>query len=92
MTRLLSNYFLKNIICILLLSFSVFVFSQNHKEQITQALITFETTDNPNDGIKNLLQLKSIVAQTSDSLQGYYYLNLGIAYGQLNRQIHRFGI
>lgn len=85
MTRLLSNYFFKNIICILLLSFSVFAFSQNQKEQITQALKTFETTDNPNDGIKNLLQFQDIIIQTSDSLQGYYYLNLGIAYGQLNR-------
>jgi hypothetical protein len=54
MTCLLSNYVLKNITCILLLSFSVFTFSQNHQEQVEQALKTFEITENPNDGIKNL--------------------------------------
>ncbi|WP_417854144.1 tetratricopeptide repeat protein [Xanthomarina gelatinilytica] len=84
MTRLLSNYVLKNITCILLLSFSVFTFSQNHQEQVEQALKTFETTENPNEGIQNLLQLQDVVAEISDSLQGQYYLNLGIAYGQIN--------
>ncbi|HPE84380.1 MAG TPA: tetratricopeptide repeat protein [Aequorivita sp.] len=42
------------------------------------------TTENPREGIDNLLSLQEIVAQAKDSLQGHYYLNLGIAYGQMN--------
>ncbi|MDG5491770.1 tetratricopeptide repeat protein [Psychroserpens sp. SPM9] len=42
------------------------------------------TTDNPREGINNLLSFKDVVEETSDSLQGHFYLNLGIAYGQVN--------
>ncbi|WP_431135557.1 LuxR C-terminal-related transcriptional regulator [Psychroserpens mesophilus] len=63
---------------------SFFVNSQNSDDQIKNALAEFMTTDNPRKGINNLLAFQNIVEQTSDSLQGHFYLNLGIAYGQLN--------
>ena len=75
-----NRYFL----VVFLFSIVLSAYSQDNTEQVTQALKTFETTENPNEGIKNLLQLQDVVTQTSDSLQGHYNLNLGIAYGQLN--------
>lgn len=84
MPCLLCNRTIKIILFMLCFQVTAVVFSQDHKEQVIQALKTFETTENPSDGIKNLLQLKDVVAQTSDSLQGQYYLSLGIAYGQIN--------
>lgn len=84
MPCLLSYRVVKSILLVLCFQITTVAFSQDHKEQVTQALKIFETTENPNEGIKNLLQLKDLVAQTSDSLQGQYYLNLGIAYGQIN--------
>ncbi|MFD2823807.1 LuxR C-terminal-related transcriptional regulator [Lacinutrix iliipiscaria] len=80
-----SIHILKNIAFILLFNFSTGVFSQNNQERVAEALDAFMTTENPNDGIKNLLELQDVVVETSDSLQGHYYMNLGIAYGQLNR-------
>tara|TARA_R110002074_G_scaffold104295_1_gene225198 strand:+ start:30926 stop:32488 length:1563 start_codon:yes stop_codon:yes gene_type:complete len=75
----------RNSLLLLFLSVSAVTFSQDNQERVSQALQKFETTENPNEGIKDLLQLQNIVSQTPDSLQGYYYLNLGIAYGQLNQ-------
>ncbi|MCX7550480.1 LuxR C-terminal-related transcriptional regulator [Xanthomarina sp. F2636L] len=79
------NHILKKSAYILLLSVSTCIFSQDNNTRVQEALKQFETTQNPNDGIKNLLSLKELVPQTTDSLQGYYYMNLGIAYGQLNQ-------
>jgi len=75
----------KSVLPFLFFCFTTVLFSQNNEERVLQALKVFETTENPNDGIKNLMALQEIVSQTSDSLQKYYYLNLGIAYGQLNQ-------
>jgi len=58
--------------------------SQSANDKLRAALDKFMITENPKDGIRDLLILKDLVADTSDSLQGHYYLNLGIAYGQLN--------
>ncbi|MFL0352912.1 LuxR C-terminal-related transcriptional regulator [Xanthomarina sp. GH4-25] len=85
MTRLPSNHLLKNVVCILLFGFSAIMFSQNSQELVVEALDEFMITENPNDGIKNLLALQKVVPKTTDSLQGHYYMNLGIAYGQLNQ-------
>lgn len=85
MVYLKCNIFLKKAILTLFFSLSGITFSQNSNERVAQALDVFMTTENPSDGIKNLLPLRDLVAETSDSLQGHYYLNLGIAYGQLNQ-------
>jgi ATP/maltotriose-dependent transcriptional regulator MalT len=85
MIYLLCKQTLKNSVLILCFCLSVTVHSQDNNERVTQALRTFETTENPNEGIKNLLELQNIVSKTSDSLQGHYHLSLGIAYGQLNQ-------
>lgn len=66
----------------LLLSF--FGISQTSEHQIKEVLNEFMTTDDPREGIDNLLLFKDIVEETNDSLQGHFYLNLGIAYGQVN--------
>ena len=72
------------------LLFALFLFapllihSQTANHQVEKVLDEFMTTENPREGIDNLLSLQEVVAQTKDSLQGHYYLNLGIAYGQIN--------
>ncbi|WP_369971943.1 tetratricopeptide repeat protein [Psychroserpens sp. XS_ASV72] len=58
--------------------------SQNPDKQVRKGLKEFMQTDNPRKGIDNLRSLEDIIIQTSDSLQGQFYLNLGIAYGQVN--------
>jgi len=58
--------------------------AQNKEYLINQALKEFETNENPKDGVEKLRSLHDIAEQASDSLQGLYYLNLGIAYGQMN--------
>ncbi|MEZ4817171.1 MAG: tetratricopeptide repeat protein [Flavobacteriaceae bacterium] len=64
---------------------SLSALSQTESEEVTLALETFMTTENPEEGVRNLLSLKNKVENISDSLRGHYYLNLGIAYGQLNQ-------
>lgn len=85
MSLLLHTSTLKIILFMMCFQFTAVVFSQDQREEVVQALKIFETTENPKDGIKNLLELQDVVLKTSDSIQGHYYLNLGIAYGQLNR-------
>lgn len=63
---------------------SLFVNAQTADNQINRVLAKFMATDNPREGIDNLLPLEKIVDKASDSLKGQYYLNLGIAYGQVN--------
>ncbi len=75
----------KCIIVACFFSITSFTKAQNKEHHIKQALKEFATTENPNDGVKNLRSLQDIVGQSNDSLQGHYYLNLGIAYGQLNQ-------
>lgn len=63
---------------------SFFGISQTSEHQIKEVLNEFMTTDNPREGINDLLSYKDVVEKTNDSLQGHFYLNLGIAYGQVN--------
>ena len=60
------------------------IYGQTANDELEKVLNEFMATENPREGIDNLLSLQEIVAQTKDSLQGHYYLNLGIAYGQIN--------
>ncbi len=57
---------------------------QTANEQLEQLLTDFMITENPREGIDNLLSFEGRLEQAKDSLQGHYYLNLGIAYGQVN--------
>jgi len=83
-------YQLKTIITKIRLFFSLFLFvpffinGQTANNQLKEVLNEFMTTENPREGINNLLSYQNIISQTNDSLQGHYYLNLGIAYGQVN--------
>jgi tetratricopeptide (TPR) repeat protein len=70
---------------ILLLLVSVSGFCQDHSKEVSQALEAFMETENPSEGVKNLLSITTKVPYVNDSLKGHYYLNLGIAYGQLNK-------
>lgn len=59
-------------------------YGQNPNLKVKKALDEFMSTDNPRQGIDNLRSLQDIVHKSNDSLQGHFYLNLGIAYGQIN--------
>jgi len=69
---------------VLFLFAPLFINSQTANDQLKQVLNEFMATENPREGIDNLLSVKNILKKTNDSLQGHYYLNLGIAYGQIN--------
>jgi len=69
---------------ILFLLVTIFTNSQTPNDLLKEGLDEFMTTENSRDGIDNLLSFQNIVGQASDSLRGHYYLNLGIAYGQVN--------
>lgn len=63
---------------------------QTANEKLQQGLDQFQVIENPRDGIDTLLRLDNIISETTDSLQGHYYLNLGIGYGQINRSDSSF--
>lgn len=69
---------------ILFLFVTLITNSQTPNDRLKEGLDEFMITENPRDGIDNLLSFQDIVGQTNDSLRGHYYLNLGIAYGQVN--------
>lgn len=77
---------LTNIKFVLTLFFCVpfSVYSQVGDAQLKDALNRFQITENPREGINDLLSYKDMADQAKDSLKGHYYLNLGIAYGQIN--------
>ena len=78
-----TTFFICNFL--LLLTLSSAANAQSTKEKVVSALDQFMVTENPEEGLKQLHIVKKMVEETSDSLQSHYYLNLGIAYGQLNQ-------
>lgn len=62
----------------------IILYSQSDDIKLKEALDHFQVTENPREGISDLLSYKDISEHVNDSLKGHYYLNLGIAYGQLN--------
>lgn len=60
------------------------MYSQTADDQLEKILNEFAQTENPREGINNLLAFQHKIEQTKDSLKGRYFLNLGIAYGQIN--------
>lgn len=81
--QLLPNATLSKLFFVLFLAKPLLINSQTANDQLKQVLDDFMITENPREGIDKLLSFQKI-EQVNDSLQGQYYLNLGIAYGQMN--------
>mgnify|MGYP003663608099 FL=1 len=85
MACLYDTRIFKLVLIVLFFSTPEFIFSQDEEGRVMDVLKGFITTENPTDAINDLLSIQQIVPRASDSLQGQYFLNLGIAYGQLNK-------
>ncbi|WP_191860816.1 LuxR C-terminal-related transcriptional regulator [Hanstruepera ponticola] len=66
------------------LIFPAVMYCQTSERKVSDAIEQFMTTENPREGIQDLLKHQVVVEQVNDSLKGHFYLNLGIAYGQIN--------
>ena len=73
------------VLIVLFFSTPEIILSQDEEGRVMDVLEGFIATENPTDAINDLLSIQQIVPRASDSLQGQYFLNLGIAYGQLNK-------
>lgn len=63
---------------------STISYSQIPNVRVKEAIEQFKVIENPREGVENLLALSDVIGEVNDSLQGQFYLNLGIAYGQVN--------
>ncbi|MEQ9304683.1 MAG: tetratricopeptide repeat protein, partial [Marinoscillum sp.] len=62
---------------------STFAQTPDPSEQVTRASYLANETQNPLEGIKILRSVEPLILQVSDSLQGQFFLGMGIVYGQL---------
>ncbi|MEQ8469667.1 MAG: tetratricopeptide repeat protein [Marinoscillum sp.] len=64
--------------------------STDYNEQVAQANLFANDAQNPIDGIVALRRVEAIIPKVTDSLQGQFFLGLGIAYGQLGNRDSSF--